>query len=298
MKISWQDNECEGDFLYGMVSNSRYVAGTDVFTKDLFNWHDGLLEGLFIRRPMNLIELNAIIAGITRSDFSNPLFVQVQSPWFDFECKQAAWTLDGEFGGKHDHVMARAVPKALKMALSQNYIQSEGSSLVRHVGPEGSTSGSKYLAEEPKEHKALRSFWKDPDEYHPVKTETGAYIMAVEDSLIYHIPTTGSSSDSANEEKLGKVEEEANLDRVREEATLEKMREEADTEQIGSEKIAPEKIAPERMEAENKPESGAIQPETANDHREPEALEARLTGLEKKSMPRIELHLGRKETLK
>ena len=172
MKISWQDNECEGDFLYGMVSNSRYVAGTDVFTKDLFNWHDGLLEGLFIRRPMNLIELNAIIAGITRSDFSNPLFIQVQSPWFDFECKQAAWTLDGEFGGKHDHVVARAVPKALKMALSQNYIQSEGSSLVRHVGPEGSTSGSKYLAEEPKEHKALRSFWKDPDEYHPVKTET------------------------------------------------------------------------------------------------------------------------------
>ena len=298
MKISWQDNECEGDFLYGMVSNSRYVAGTDVFTKDLFNWHDGLLEGLFIRRPMNLIELNAIIAGITRSDFSNPLFIQVQSPWFDFECKQAAWTLDGEFGGKHDHVVARAVPKALKIALSQNYIQSEGSSLVRHVGPEGSTSGSKYLAEEPKEHKALRSFWKDPDEYHPVKTETGAYIMAVEDSLIYHIPTTASSSDSANEEKLEKVEEEANLDRVREEATLEKMREEADTEQIGSEKIAPEKIAPERMEAENKPESGAIQPETANDHREPEALEARLTGLEKKSMPRIEFHLGRKETLK
>lgn len=90
---------------------------------------------------------------------------------------------------------------------------------------------------------------------------------------------------------------------MREEATLEKMREEADTEQIGSEKIEPEKIepekiAPERMEAENKPESGAIQPETANDRREPEALEARLTDIDKKTMPRIELHLGRKETLK
>lgn len=85
---------------------------------------------------------------------------------------------------------------------------------------------------------------------------------------------------------------------MREEATLEKMREEADTEQIGSEKIEPEKIAPERMEAENQPESGAIQPETANDRREPEALEARLTDIDKKTMPRIELHLGRKETLK
>lgn len=218
MKISWQDNACEGDFLYGMVSNSRYVAGTDVFTKDLFNWHDGLLEGLFIRRPMNLIELNAIIAGITRSDFSNPLFIQVQSPWFDFECKQAAWTLDGEFGGRHDHVVARAVAKALKMALSQDYIQSEGSSLVRYADVEEGGSAAKRTAEKTESHQrgALRSFWKDPDEYHPIKTEQGAYIMAMQDSLIYHIKAadssgavdsssaTNSSENFAAEEKLEK----------------------------------------------------------------------------------------------
>ncbi|MBF0579070.1 YegS/Rv2252/BmrU family lipid kinase [Erysipelotrichaceae bacterium RD49] len=135
MKITWKGGEASGDFLYGMVSNSKYVAGTDVFTKDLFNWHDGLLEGLFIRRPMNLVELNTIIAGITRSDFSGPLFIQVQSPWFDFVCDQSAWTLDGEFGGVHDHVVAKAVPRALKMVLSEEHIKAEGSSLIRPVLP-------------------------------------------------------------------------------------------------------------------------------------------------------------------
>lgn len=125
MKITWQGGQSQGDFLYGMVSNSKYVAGTEFFTKNLFNWHDGLLEGLFIRRPMNLSELNAIIAGITRSDFSHPLFIQVQSPWFQFESKHAAWTLDGEFGGIHDRVDIKVIPAALKMALPESHIQEE-----------------------------------------------------------------------------------------------------------------------------------------------------------------------------
>lgn len=126
MRIFWESGECEGDFLYGMVSNSRYVAGTDCFTRDLFNWHDGLLEGFFIRRPMNLMELNQIITCIARSSFDHPLFVQVQSPWFSFEGEQTAWTLDGEFGGVHQSAFARAVPAALAIALpSSQVIQAE-----------------------------------------------------------------------------------------------------------------------------------------------------------------------------
>lgn len=117
MKIRWQGGECEGDFLFGMVSNSRYVAGMDQFTRDLFDWKDGLLEGLFVRRPMNLTELNTIIGGVARSDFSSSLFVQVQSPWFEFDGDQTSWTLDGEFGGEHTHVKARTAPLAFEMRL-------------------------------------------------------------------------------------------------------------------------------------------------------------------------------------
>lgn len=122
MKITWPEGSCEGDFLYGMVSNSRYVAGTDYFTRDLFNWHDGLLEGVFIRRPMNLTELNQIIFCVVHSDFNHPLCVQVQAPWFRFEGTQTAWTLDGEFGGIHDTVTTEAVPGALKMILPESQI--------------------------------------------------------------------------------------------------------------------------------------------------------------------------------
>ncbi len=183
MKITWEGGEAQGDFLYGMVSNSKFIAGTEVFTSDLFNWHDGLLEGIFIRRPMNLVELNTIIgcitrsnskfiAGtevftsdlfnwhdgllegifirrpmnlvelntiigcITRSDYNNPLFIQAQSPWFTFESHHSAWTLDGEFGGIHDHVEARAIHSGIKIALPKDHILSEGLSQV-YLGSSG-----------------------------------------------------------------------------------------------------------------------------------------------------------------
>lgn len=123
MKISWQDNEIEGDFLYGMVSNSKYVAGQDFYKSSLFDWQDGLLEGLFIRRPMNILDLNAIIAGLTRGDFSHPLFVLAQSPWFDFETKQSKWTLDGEYGGTQDHVRIQVVPNAIKIAMPKENLE-------------------------------------------------------------------------------------------------------------------------------------------------------------------------------
>ena len=136
MKITWEGGEAQGDFLYGMVSNSKFIAGTEVFTSDLFNWHDGLLEGIFIRRPMNLVELNTIIGCITRSDYNNPLFIQAQSPWFTFESHHSAWTLDGEFGGIHDHVEARAIHSGIKIALPKDHILSEGLSQV-YLGSSG-----------------------------------------------------------------------------------------------------------------------------------------------------------------
>ncbi len=63
------------------------------------------------------IDLNTIIGGLTRGDFSHPLFVLAQSPWFDFETHQSKWTLDGEYGGTQDHVKIQVVPNAINIAM-------------------------------------------------------------------------------------------------------------------------------------------------------------------------------------
>ena len=123
LEIEWEGGSLQGDFLYGMVSNSRYIAGSDLFTRNIYNWHDGLLEGVFIKRPMNISELNQIISCLMRSSFDNPLMMQVQSPWFRLKGENIPWTLDGEYGGVHDIVEARAVSSALNLALPKSHVQ-------------------------------------------------------------------------------------------------------------------------------------------------------------------------------
>lgn len=116
MEIEWEGGKDEGDFLFVSISNSKYIGGSDMLVNN-FCWNDGLLEGLFIRRPMNLIDLNSILAGILRKDYPEEYFIQVQSPWFDIHCQPASWTLDGEFGGVHEHVRIEAASEALRIAL-------------------------------------------------------------------------------------------------------------------------------------------------------------------------------------
>lgn len=116
-KITWEDGEAEGDFLYGMVSNSQYVGSIEAYINKLFDWKDGILEGFFVRRPMNIPELNSILASLAKKDFSNPLIIQVQSPWFEFNGERIDWTLDGEFGGSVTQAKINVVKEALKISL-------------------------------------------------------------------------------------------------------------------------------------------------------------------------------------
>lgn len=120
MKVRWEDGEFEGDFLYGSISNSRYIAGSDSFVEDLYDWKDGKMEGFFIRRPMNIVELNAIIASIQKRDYENEFFIRVQSAWFEIESTPTAWTLDGEYGGTVDHIRLEVVPQALHVIVPED----------------------------------------------------------------------------------------------------------------------------------------------------------------------------------
>lgn len=117
MSAKWQNGEAEGDFLFVSISNSRYIGGSDKLVDDGFSWNDGLLEGLFIRRPMNLMDLNAILSGILRKEFSEEYFIQVQSPWFEIHSAPASWTLDGEYGGIWEDIRVETIPMVLAIRL-------------------------------------------------------------------------------------------------------------------------------------------------------------------------------------
>lgn len=116
MKIITQDTVIEDDFLYGMVTNSVSVGGFKGITGKFVDLGDGVFEVTLIKRPRNLEELNQIIGALTMRDIDvakmycfKTSYLKIESP------EEVAWTLDGEFGGKHTEVVIENLKQALEI---------------------------------------------------------------------------------------------------------------------------------------------------------------------------------------
>ena len=107
-KIECDDGEIiEGKFFYGGVSNSYSVAGFPVLKKAGVKFDDGYHELALIRMPKNPKDLVTIVRDmfVTRDVLHNENLVLRHGKnfkfWFENEID---WTLDGEYGGKHNFV--------------------------------------------------------------------------------------------------------------------------------------------------------------------------------------------------
>ena len=105
MKVT--SNECviEGDFIYGMITNSYSIGGIKNITGREVALNDGLFEVTLIRRPNNLIELNKVLVALVSDKIDADCMYTFKTSSIVLESmEEVAWTLDGEFGGKHTKV--------------------------------------------------------------------------------------------------------------------------------------------------------------------------------------------------
>lgn len=99
----------EGDFIYGMVTNSYSVGGFKSIAGNVFKGKialdDGLFEVTLIKMPKNPMELNSILAALAIQNIDTEYMYSFKSGRLLIESEQeVAWTLDGEFGGAHRQV--------------------------------------------------------------------------------------------------------------------------------------------------------------------------------------------------
>ena len=99
----------EDDFIFGMVTNSHSVGGFKSIAGNVFkgkvDLNDGLFEVTLIKVPRNPVELNSILAALAIADIDTQYMYNFKSGKLTFESEdEVAWTLDGEYGGKHTTV--------------------------------------------------------------------------------------------------------------------------------------------------------------------------------------------------
>lgn len=93
----------EGEYIFGMVSNTVSVGGFKGLASKQVLLDDGLFELVLVRRPRSAMELQSIIVSLMQmtADGSG-MVVGLRSARIRVCCEdELPWTLDGEYGGAH-----------------------------------------------------------------------------------------------------------------------------------------------------------------------------------------------------
>lgn len=121
IKLKYDDKYIKDEFIYGGITNSESIAGFRWFAKGEIQLDDGIFEGIFIRKPHNLIGYLKILNSFLRKDYNDNdyiLFVQAQN--FEIESEEEiSWTIDGEFAGRPREVKIQNRRKAIELAICE-----------------------------------------------------------------------------------------------------------------------------------------------------------------------------------
>ncbi len=124
IKVKYEGEEIEEEFIYGMVTNSRSVGGFRNMIGKQVVFDDGLFEVTLIKRPKNPIELQEIIAALLIEQVDTKYMYTFKTGYITFESlEEIPWTLDGEFGGEHDYVEIENRQQQLQIMVPEDQIE-------------------------------------------------------------------------------------------------------------------------------------------------------------------------------
>ncbi|XCP84922.1 diacylglycerol kinase family protein [Roseburia hominis] len=126
LKVIHDGEEIEDEFVFGMVTNSRSVGGFRNMVGKNVIFDDGEFEVTLIKTPKNPLALQEIVASLLISQFDTKYMYSFKASHIEFESlEEIPWTLDGEFGGQHDHVVIDNCNKALSIMVPVESLEEE-----------------------------------------------------------------------------------------------------------------------------------------------------------------------------
>lgn len=120
MKAAYEETVIEGDFIFGMITNSHSIGGFRNITGKNVSLNDGLFEVMLIKRPNTLMELNRILAALVSEKVDTDCMYCFKTSQITLESmEEVAWTLDGEFGGKQKTVALKNRQEAVDIIVPE-----------------------------------------------------------------------------------------------------------------------------------------------------------------------------------
>lgn len=116
MKVETKEQVIEDEFMFGMVTNSTSVGGFKRITGKYVELDDGEFEVTLIKRPANPMELNMIMAALLSGNINTDCMYCFKAAALKMTAHEdVAWSLDGEYGGRHKEVSIENRMQVLKI---------------------------------------------------------------------------------------------------------------------------------------------------------------------------------------
>lgn len=105
LRVESEEFTGEGEFMYGMISNSTSVGGFKNLPGKNIELNDGVFEVLLVRTPKNPSDWPEVITSILMQDENSRNVVRFKTNHLTISSDEpVAWTRDGENGGEHTFV--------------------------------------------------------------------------------------------------------------------------------------------------------------------------------------------------
>lgn len=119
MKIEAEDFVLEGDFIFGMVTNTISIGGFKGLVTQDVALNDGLFEVLMVRTPKTPMDLSNIISYMFLKEEQNEYVHKFKTSFLRVTSEEPVdWVLDGEFGGSHRSVEVENLSQKIEIMAS------------------------------------------------------------------------------------------------------------------------------------------------------------------------------------
>ena len=120
-KIKHSGGMLEGEYIFGMISNSDSVAGLKNVFGNYADLNDGLFEVTLIKSPKNLLDIHRILNDFLNKKYDPECVTVFKTDSIFIESDEIMkWTLDGEHGGSVKCVEIKNLKKKIKI-LTKNF---------------------------------------------------------------------------------------------------------------------------------------------------------------------------------
>lgn len=106
----------EGDFMFGLITNSISVAGMQPGLIKRSSLTDGIFEATLVKANLDVLDVPDILAALNSDDphSENIMTFQMKEATFEFD-DDVPWTLDGEDGGVERRAEVKVLPEKVSV---------------------------------------------------------------------------------------------------------------------------------------------------------------------------------------